>query len=145
MTTERSAEKPDQTLDSESVAHLKDQLQAIWQQLPDEQKATIAIQLLEDVMSGEEKLSFREALDKRWPVTSESIYRTFALRTITPDDLEEIGLVEDEIQCFDADKLQELSNEIRHHYVVQGFWEELKYHTAHFLGGIRGNANVYKR
>lgn len=133
MTAEHSPEKPDQTF-SESVVHLKDQLKAVWRQLPNEEKATIAVELLEDVMAGEEGLSFREALDKRWPVTSNSIHATFALLTITHDDLAEIGHVEDEIKLFDEEKLRELSSEIRHHYVVQGFWEELKYHTAHFLG-----------
>lgn len=134
MTAEHSPEKPGQTLDSESVAQLKDQLKAVWQQLPDEQKATMAIELLEGVMAGEERPSFREAVDRRWPVTSQSIHATFALLTITHDDLAEIGLVEDEICLFDEEKLWELSSEIRHHYVIQGFWEELKYYTAQFLG-----------
>lgn len=134
MTAEHSLGKPEQTPDTETVNHLKDQLKAVWRQLPDEQKATMAIELLDDVMGGVERPSFREALDRRWPVTSKSIHATFALLTITHDDLEEIGLVEDEIKLFDEEKLQELSTDIRHHYVVQGFWEELKYHTAHFLG-----------
>ena len=134
MTAEHSLGKPDQTPDTETVNHLKDQLKAVWQQLPVEQKATMAIELLEDVMAGEESVTFREALDRRWPVTSESIHGTFALLTITHNDLEEIGLLEDEIKLFDEEKLRELSSEIRNHYVVQGFWEELKYHTAHFLG-----------
>lgn len=134
MTVERSLQKPDQSLDAESISHLKDQLKAVWQQLPDEDKAAMATELLEDVMTGEESISFREAVDRRWPVTSQSIHATFALLTITHNDLVEIGLVEDEIKLFDEDKLQELSNNIRDHYVIHGFWEELKYHTAHFLG-----------
>ncbi len=128
--------KPDQTPDSEFVNQLKDQLRTVWEQLPDEEKAKMAVELLEDMEEGERR-SFREALDTRWPISSESIPATFALLMITPNDLEQIGLDEEEIGLFDDAKLREMSLDIRHHYVVQGFWEELKYHTNHFLGGLR--------
>lgn len=136
MTAENATEKQSHTLGGESVNQLKDQLKAIWEQLPDEDKATMALELIEAFVE-EERLSFREALDIRWPITSESLPATFALLTITPDDLAQIGLVEEDIELFDDDKLQEMSTDIRDHYVVQGFWEELKYHTNHFLGGLQ--------
>lgn len=136
MTAENVIERQGQTLDGESVNQLKDQLKATWEKLPDEDKATVALELIETLVEGE-RLLFREALDIRWPITSESLPATFALLTITPDDLAQIGLVEEDIELFDDDKLQEMSTDIRDHYVVQGFWEELKYHTNHFLGGLQ--------
>ncbi|MBK8903080.1 MAG: hypothetical protein IPM53_17960 [Anaerolineaceae bacterium] len=136
MSAENFSSKPEQIPDSEFVNQLKDQLRATWEKLPDGEKATMAIELLKD-MEEVERLSFRETLDARWPITSESVPATFALINITPDDLEQIGLDEEEIEFFDESKLQEMSTEIRDHYVVQGFWEELKYHTNHFLGGLR--------
>lgn len=135
MTAEHSQENLDQTPDSESVNHLKDQLRTMWEQLPDEEKTMLAIELLEDMEEGE-RLSFRKALDTRWPVTSDSIPAAFGLIMITPGDLDQIGLVEGEIELFDDEQLQKMSAEIREHYVVQGFWEELKYHTMHFLGSL---------
>ena len=96
----------------------------------------MAVELLDDMEEGE-RLSFRETLDTKWPITSESVPATFALLMITPDDLAQIGLDEEEIKIFDDEQLQKMSAEIRHHYVVQGFWEELKYHTIHFLGDLR--------
>lgn len=129
----------------QSVNHLIDQVRVAWEQLPDEQKAIKIIELLENVIVEDKRQAFRETLDKHWPVNSNSIHATFALITITQEDLEEIGLIEDEAKFFDAEKLRELSMDIRDHYVNQGFFEELKYHTNHFLGGIRGNADVYRR
>ncbi len=128
--------KPDQTPDSEFVNQLKDQLKTAWEQLPDGEKVTMAVELLGDLEEGERR-SFREALDTRWPITSESTPATFALLMITPDDLEQIGLDEEEIGLFDEEKLREMSLDIRNHYVVHGFWEELKYHTTHFIGSLR--------
>ncbi|MAT96387.1 MAG: hypothetical protein CL608_04520 [Anaerolineaceae bacterium] len=96
----------------------------------------MAVELLEDLEEGE-RVSFRETFDTRWPITSESVPATFALIMITPDDLEQIGLVEDEIELFNEEKLREMSLGIRNHYVSHGFREELKYHTNHFLGGLR--------
>ena len=136
MTAENAAEKLDQTPDSESANQLKDQLKETWEQMQDDDKDTMALELIETLVE-EERLSFREALDIRWPITSESLPATFALLTITPDDLVQIGLVEEDIELFNDDKLQEMSTEIRDHYVVQGFWEELKYHTIHFLSSLR--------
>ena len=136
MTAEHSQAKPDQTPNPESANQLRDGLRTLWKQLPDEEKATMAVELLED-LEERDSLSFREAFDTKWPVTSESVPATFALIMITPDDLAQIGLEEDEIGMFDQGKLQEMSTEIRDHYVVQGFWEELKYHTNHFLGDLQ--------
>jgi hypothetical protein len=136
MTAEHSPVKPDQTTDSEFVNQLKDQLKTAWEQLPDEAKVTMALELLEDMEEGA-RLSFRETFDTSWPTTSESVPATIALLMITPNDLEQIGLDEEEIGLFDEEKLREMSLNIRHHYVVQGFWEELKYHATHFLGSLR--------
>lgn len=96
----------------------------------------MAVTLLEDLEERERHL-FREVFDAKWPITSESVPATFALIKITPSDLAQIGLDEEEIMFFDESRLQEMSTEIRDHYVVQGFWEELKYHTTHFLGNLR--------
>lgn len=96
----------------------------------------MAVELLEDMEEGE-RLSIREAIDTSWPITSESVPATFALIMITPDDLAQINLDEEEIKLFNDEKLQEMSLDIRNHYIIHGFWEELKYHTTHFLGGLR--------
>lgn len=136
MTVEHSRQKPDQLPVVDSANQLKDQLRATWEQIPDEDKEMIALELLE-ALEEERRRSLREAIDIRWPITSDSIPATFALILISPDDLAQIGLVEDEIELFDDDKLRQMSTDIRDHYVVQGFWEELKYHTVHFLGGLQ--------
>lgn len=138
MTAENCSKKPVQIPDSENRNQLQNQLSAVWEQLAEEDRVIMAIELLAD-MGNEERLIFQEALDSRWPITSDSMPATFALLTITPDDLQQIGLVEDEIKLFDEAKLKELSTEIRNHYVAQGFWEELKYHTTHYLGEAAKN------
>ena len=136
MTVEHPRQKSEQLPVVESANRLKDQLRAVWEQIPDEAKATLAVELLKD-LEERERLSFRVAFDTRWPIASESVPATFALISISPDDLAQIGLVEEEIERFDDDKLRQMSTDIRDHYVAHGFWEELKYHTAHFLGGLR--------
>lgn len=136
MTVENFSRTPDQVPDLEFISQLQEQLKVAWEQLPDTEKASTAVMLLEDLEERERHL-FREAFDTKWPITSESVPATFALIKITPDDLAQIGLDEEEITFFDESRLQEMSTEIRDHYVVQGFWEELKYHTTHFLGSFR--------
>lgn len=136
MAAENFSRKPEQIPDSEFVNQTKDKLRTAWEQLPQEEKATIAVELLEDLEEGE-RVSFREAFDTRWPITSESVPATFALIMIKPDDLAQMGVDEEEIELFNDESLREMSLDIRNHYVVHGFWEELKYHANHFLGGLR--------
>lgn len=125
-----------QSVDTELTNHLRDQLRATWEQVPAEEKSTVLLDLMES-MTENERLSFQEAFFTKWPTTSANIPANFALMMITPDDLKQINLDEEEIERFNKEELRELSFNIRHHYVVQGFWEELKYHTAHFLGESR--------
>jgi len=139
MSAEHSHKESKQMPDSEPVQHLKSQLKTAWKELPDEHKAAMALELMKDLMEGEDRLTFRETIDRQWPVRSESVHATFALLTITHDDLRQIGLDDEQASLIGDDKLSEMSEDIRDHYVVQGFWEELKYHITHVLDEENGS------
>ncbi len=92
-----------------------------------------ALDLIQDVMESDAGLPFREELDNRWPVKRASLPATFALLTITREDLVEAHVNQAEMSLLADEDLATIGQTMRDHYVHDLFWPELEYHLTAIL------------
>lgn len=135
MSAEQSTEKPQMSSDPETLLSLKEVLLTIWQQLPPEHQASMAMVMLESLINGQYRQWIREAIDLRWPVTPDAFPDTFGLVQLSFDDLRRVQFDEDEIAQLDEQDLRAIAVTMRNHYVHDLFWYELRYVTQARLEG----------
>jgi hypothetical protein len=67
MPSEHGGEQPQTIADPEKLISIKENLFTLWQQLPPEHQASVALVLVDAVRSGEWGPWLREAIDLQWP------------------------------------------------------------------------------
>lgn len=112
---------------------IQDQITVLWNLLPESQQAIFALTLISWLMEGEQKHQFREAIDERWPVTTDTIYATFGLIQLTRQDLIRAHFNGAEISLLSDEDLTTIAQTMRDHYVHDVFWPELEYVTTAVL------------
>jgi hypothetical protein len=93
-------------------------------------------------MSSQYMSEFREAIDTRWPVKPKSLHATFALVSLSHDDLRRAHLDEAELAQLSDDDLVEIAGTVRNHFVQDVFWEEVEYVARTMLEQREGSENA---
>ena len=116
----------------ESISVAKEQLLAIWEALPNEHKATIALLLVNNVMEGEYQFWLQQAIAFRWPLKTEHLELAYPHFEISEQDLHRAHLDEAEIARLAPEHLRQIGAIMRNHYIHDVFWPEMQ-HVAHVV------------
>ena len=103
------------------------EIQALWQQLPEEHQVSLVLQLTSDIMSGVYRPYLRHAMMQQWPVRPEEFPVAFPRFEITEDDLLNAYLDEEDIVELTPAHLEEMADTMRNHYIHDLFWPELRH------------------
>ena len=108
---------------AESLLYLKDIVLEHWRQLPAEHQASLGLVLVSSIVDGEWGTWFRDALSSRFDL--EHAEGMGVLRPITHDDLQEVGLSQQEIGQLTDDDLSKIAKMITEHWTQDVFRDDL--------------------
>lgn len=130
MTTEK---KPQITNTSENVQTITNKIKELWHTSPQEFQANLALQLLGDVMESDERDAIREAFNANWPLTPQTLEKSYPHIAISRDDLGNARFNQEEIDQITDEDLTAISKTMCERYINNFFWPELEYVTANLL------------
>ena len=133
MPVEQSRQLTNPHVSPERIEEINGKITGLWELLPSEHQAALALVLLNGLMGGEEWPGLMEAMAQQWPLDTELLSTAFVLVNITREDLVQVHFNEEEIEKLTDDDLKTIAQTMRDHYVHDVFWPELEYVTAAVL------------
>jgi hypothetical protein len=118
----------------EKLLATKNELRALWQQLPVAHQATMAMVLVQTVMDGPWGRWLKEALALRWPEEDDPWRKPFPVTRICRNDLKEIQFTEVEIAGLSDQDMARIAREMEDGYLDPTFWSVLEAATKAVLG-----------
>lgn len=123
MSAENSHGEPRPGIDPEAIVGLKEELDAIWVQLPAEHQASMALVLFDVVQGSEWGPWLREGLEQRLLLDTAQQDKTISVVSINAAYLKRAGLSDDEIAQLGKRGIQMLADEIGDIFEVDhSFW-----------------------
>ena len=117
--------KPEAATGPEAILKLKDGLLGLWQQLPPEHQATMALVLLIEVIEGEWGPWLNEALELGVASEPNPRYKPFLVTSVCRADLEEC-FSPDEVAQFDDNDMKRLADTMGDWYLDESYWHDLE-------------------
>ncbi len=125
-------ERPQGSHDPTELLALKTTLQGIWEQLPPEHQATMALVLLKSVAASGYGSWLQEALHVTWTGETHTPDLAFPITSISRADLKRI-LTENEIARLSDADLRQIAQRMEDLYVDEMFWGDLQSVTRDIL------------
>jgi hypothetical protein len=119
-----------QQLDASSESKME-QIQALWEAMPDEQKAAMTLTLLDSVMKSDYRPWLLQNMAERWPLQTEELAYAYPHIEISELDLVRVQLDDEEISRL-TERRHGIAVIMRNHYLYDVFWPELR-HVARML------------
>ena len=108
------------------------QILALWESMPKEQKAAVALTLIDSVMESEYRPWLLQNMAERWPLKTDELEYAYPQTEISELDLAKVQLDDEEISRLPEERRQEIATIMRNHYLYDVFWPELR-HVARVL------------
>jgi hypothetical protein len=120
-------ERPNPSLTSEHILHLKGEIFSRWEQLPPEHQATVTLIMLSHLVEGEYGPWTLSAMEMLWKEKSPLYSKTLPIPQISQADLAQTNLTAEEIAQLSEDDLRRITHDVSEHFANDVFWEEIEF------------------
>ena len=135
MTIEQDSSHP---IASDSIVKDVEQMETIWQTLPDEHKVSLALKFVDTIMASDYRPYYLYLSAQKWPLKTEELESAFPTIEISEEDLLRANLDDEEVAQLTDEQRQKMAEVLRSHYIHDQFWPEVQYLARVFLSGQSG-------
>ena len=106
MTAERDQPETDRSqANPENIIHLKDELLSLWEQLPSEHRATMALVLFDEIQQSEWGAWLKEAIELKWGKEQQKTEQAYPVISLSRNALHQI-FTQEEVAQFSDNEIQ---------------------------------------